>query len=153
MKFILFVLASFICSTSFSQVDTLFYDKDYKGVLLKDSCDYWRVADYENKVFVDYYNTGEVKAKGQFSYIDRQSDLDSKFEGTYFEFYKTGVLEGYCDFKDGAYNRHQTNARVIDFYEDSSDQLESILKNEREVDMDDDIDLDFELNINIDDLF
>ena len=101
MKFILFVLASFICSTSFSQVDTLFYDKDYKGVLLKDSCDYWRVADYENKVFVDYYNTGEVKAKGQFSYIDRQSDLDSKFEGTYFEFYKTGVLEGYCDFKDG----------------------------------------------------
>ena len=52
MKFILFVLASFICSTSFSQVDTLFYDKDYKGVLLKDSCDYWRVADYENKIFL-----------------------------------------------------------------------------------------------------
>lgn len=87
-----------------AQIDTLYYDSDYNGVMTKESCEYWRVADYSSHTFTDYYNTGEVKSKGKFSFIDKKNDLETRFEGEFVEFYKNGDVEGCYEFKDGMLN-------------------------------------------------
>lgn len=110
-------------------IDTLYYDKDWKGAQNKAFASYYRVIlipkdmNY-NKKFRDYFITGELQAEGGFVSIDKYDDSKSVFDGESINysiagnilekrFFKNGVIDG--DY----YVYHETNGLVhkhVKFY-------------------------------------
>ena len=65
-----------------SEIDTLYYDKDWKGVENKAFATYFRIIPTSTdsnfrKQFRDYYITGELQSEGGFITIDRYDDSKS----------------------------------------------------------------------------
>lgn len=78
-------------------LDTIYYDKDWKGVSHKAFATYYRVAEVNptktSKAFRDYYITGEIQSEGNYISIDRNDDSNSVFDGKWTTYYKSGKVE------------------------------------------------------------
>ena len=81
-----------------TEVDTLYYDKEWKVVGNKVFAEYYRVYpviddSVSRKPFRDYYITGELQSEGGFITIDRYDDSKSVFDGDWTSYYKSGKIE------------------------------------------------------------
>lgn len=99
MKYAVISFSLFLLSLSafgqISRIDTLYYDKDWKGVPIKELADYYRVAFYptdsqQPKRFRDFYITGELAGDGKFISIDKDDATESVYDGEVNAYYKNG---------------------------------------------------------------
>lgn len=79
-------------------LDTLYYDKEWKGVSNKAFASFYRVLDLSDKStskkhFRDYYITGELQSEGGYISIDKSDDKNSVFDGEWINYYKSGKVE------------------------------------------------------------
>ena len=79
-------------------LDTLYYDKDWKGVSNKAFASFYRVLNLSDKStskkhFRDYYITGELQTEGGYISIDKADDNKSVFDGEAISYYKSGKIE------------------------------------------------------------
>lgn len=113
-----------VASFSFGQagVDTLYYDKDRKGVESKAFAAYYRVMacsddSCSRKQFRDYYITGELQSEGGYIRIDRSDDSESVFDGEWTDYYKSGKVEQkgtrVNGKQEGEYVRYDENGLVL----------------------------------------
>lgn len=122
--FFIMVLIPLFVSYGYSQkikLDTLYYDKDWKGVSNASFATYYRVYDSKDKSdlrkhFRDYYITGELQAEGGYIRIDKVDDSKSIFDGDYVTYYKSGKVEqkGHRDkgIGEGEYTAYYENGLV-----------------------------------------
>jgi antitoxin component YwqK of YwqJK toxin-antitoxin module len=108
MILVLFVVVSFV-SYGQERIDTIYYDKDWKGVPNRSFADFYRVAIYpENalykKQFRDYYVTGELQATGGFISIDKFDDSKSVIDGELVNYFKNGKISEKRIVKNGKQN-------------------------------------------------
>lgn len=88
------------------ECDTIFYDKDWKGVNNKAFASYYRIIPHNldngnRKIFRDYFMTGELQCEGEFISIDRNDDSNSKFEGRHKTFLRDGTVESEQEYHNG----------------------------------------------------
>ncbi len=79
------------------KIDTLYYDKDWKGAESKAFATYYRIIatpDDSNyrKRFRDYYISGELQAEGNYISIDKYDDSKSVFDGECINYGKDGKI-------------------------------------------------------------
>ena len=92
---------------AFSQkVDTLYYDKDWKVVEIKQFASFIRYALYPKdinarKLVRDFYVTGEIQGEGGFLSIDPKDDSKSIWEGECVNYYKNNKKERVTFFRNG----------------------------------------------------
>lgn len=104
-----------------TKLDTLYYDKDWKGVSSKPFATFYRIVDLGNdsgfkKLYRDFYITGELQAEGEYVSIDRYDDSKSVFTGQYCTYYKSGKIEqkGFRNngIPEGEYNVYYENGLI-----------------------------------------
>lgn len=95
-KCIVFSFFLFGASTLFAQSnqDTLFYDKNWKGVESKSFASYYRILSGNTdsnfgKRYRDYYITGELQSEGGYISIDKYDDSRSVMDGEWTNYYKS----------------------------------------------------------------
>jgi antitoxin component YwqK of YwqJK toxin-antitoxin module len=101
-----------ICSNSiFAQerIDTIYYDKDWKGVSNRTFADFYRIAiypenEYYKKQFRDYFISGELQAQGVFISIDKLDDSKSVFDGETITYFKNGKVHFKNHYSNGKRN-------------------------------------------------
>ena len=117
------------------EIDTLYYDKDWKGVENKAFATYYRVIPNSSdsnfrKQYRDYYITGELQSEGGFITIDKYDDSKSIFDGELINYYKSGKIEqkGNCiDGKqEGEYTRYDEDGLVTIHANFKNDKLHGI---------------------------
>lgn len=106
------------------KVDTLYYDKDWKGVEIKEFASYVRYALYPKdtnamKRFRDYYITGELQGEGGFISIDKNDDNKSVFDGEVIGYFKDGKKSVVYTMVNGL-----LHGRRIAYYENGNKQEE-----------------------------
>nr|WP_321374130.1 hypothetical protein [uncultured Bacteroides sp.] len=112
MKKIIFIIGlifnlSNVCNAQ--KVDTIYYDKDWKGVESKSFAAYVRVASYAKDShyvnrYMDYYSTGELQSEGCFISIDKYDDSKSIFDGNCKTYYMNKKIKEDLIYKDGKQN-------------------------------------------------
>lgn len=121
---VLFVLILITPSYSIGQkkLDTLYYDKDWKGVNTKDFATYFRIIEKNSndnfqKWYKDYYITGEIQAEGYYKAIYRYDDSKSIFDGEYVTYYKSGKVEStgtrVNGLQDGEYTEYKEDGLIV----------------------------------------
>ena len=104
------------------KTDTLYYDKNWKGVESGAFATYYRViacpdSTQTRRQFRDYYMTGELQAEGRYIRIDRDDDLRSVFDGEWTHYYKSGKVEQkgtrVNGKQEGEYVRYDENGLVL----------------------------------------
>ncbi|MCD7722043.1 MAG: hypothetical protein LUI09_07420 [Prevotellaceae bacterium] len=109
---------------SFGQVslDTLYYDKDLKGVNSMAFATYYRVIDKSEddsfrKVYRDYYPSGALAEEGCYTYIDKYDDAKSRFDGECVTYSSSGnvlLRRSYNDgVLDGEYVKYSLDGDVL----------------------------------------
>ena len=96
-----------------SKQDTLFYDKNWKGVESKAFASYYRILSGNKnsnfgKRFRDYYVTGELQAEGGYISIDKYDDAKSVMDGECVTYYKSGEIEVKRNMLNGQENGEKT---------------------------------------------
>lgn len=103
------------------RVDTIFYDQDWKVIGNKAFAAYYRYALYPadsmaTKRFRTFYMKGEVEGEGSFQYLDKYDDSNSKFQGIYTRYYKSGKVKEVSNYfmglLDGEYISYYENGLV-----------------------------------------
>lgn len=97
LSFMTFLLVSQV--TVFAQTtDTLYYDKNWKGVESRAFASFYRIlsnstdGNYQKR-FRDFYITGELQSEGGYISIDKYDDSKSVFDGEWTNYYKSGKVE------------------------------------------------------------
>lgn len=88
------------------ECDTIYYDKEWKGVSGKAFATYYRIIPHNlngggRRIFRDYFMTGELQCEGEFISIDRNDDENSRFEGRHKTFLRNGNVESEQEYHDG----------------------------------------------------
>ena len=118
---LIFGLSVAISSIGQVKTDTLYYDKNWKGVESKTFATYFRVImNSENstfqKQFRDFYITGELQSEGGYISIDKYDDSQSVFDGEWINYYMSGKIEqkGYKikGKQEGEYTRYNEDGLV-----------------------------------------
>lgn len=115
LMFTIFALSSFGVDAG---VDTIYYDKQWKGVSNRHFADFYRIIEKNPapgypKKFRDFFITGEMQGEGIYDTIDRYDDSKTVFgDGEFIWYYKNGQIS----------KRHKIINRQIDgeyaeFYE------------------------------------
>ncbi|MCD8291330.1 MAG: hypothetical protein LUC91_07500 [Prevotella sp.] len=118
-----------ICAFGQTKVDTLYYDKDWKGVADRLFAAYVRVAvEPDDPHFAkrcrDFYVTGEVQGESNFISIDKYDDSKSVFDGEWTTYFKSGNVceHGYRvnGVMDGEYSKYDEDGYLIQhaYYKD-----------------------------------
>jgi len=104
------------------KTDTLYYDKDWKGVESKAFASFYRVVpksadDGFRKQFRDYYITGELQSEGGYVSIDKYDDSKSVFDGEYVTYFKSGKIEQkgtrVNGVEEGEYVKYDENGLIL----------------------------------------
>jgi antitoxin component YwqK of YwqJK toxin-antitoxin module len=119
-KTIIFFVSVLILSSSSiaqSSLDTIYYDRNWKGVHNKAFATFYRVIDTSNndgykKLFRDYYISGIVQGEGEYESIDRYDDANSVFAGECVTYYKSEQMESKRFFVNG-----KEEGEHIEYYE------------------------------------
>ncbi len=130
-KIILFVLL-IVLNINFcigQEIDTLYYDKDWKVVKNAFFASYYRIFEVSNnskarKQFRDYYITGELQAEGGFISIDAYDDSKSVFDGELINYYRNGQIESKRFVEEG-----KEQGEYISYYENGDLNGHAFLKN------------------------
>lgn len=114
-----------------NQIETLYYDKDWKGVENKAFATYFRIiptsADNNfRKQFRDYYITGELQSEGGFITIDKYDDSKSVFDGEWVNYYKSGKVE-----QKGNRIRGKQEGEYTKYKEDGLVAIHAYFKNDK----------------------
>lgn len=102
------------------ELDTIYYDKDWKGVSTPHFADFYRIIEKHpdpnlQKKFRDYYITGELQGSGYYISIDPTDDHKSIMDGECTSYYKNGQIAWIQNFSQG-----KLNGEVIVYNEDGS---------------------------------
>lgn len=99
-KILICLVLAAIATSSYAQsdTDTLYYDKEWKGVESKAFASYERVIPKSEdpnfrKPMRDYYITVELQSEGYYLTIDKYDDSKSVFDGDFISYYKNGKVE------------------------------------------------------------
>ncbi len=110
-SYFLTVIVLICCNSIFAQerVDTIYYDKDWKGVSNRTFADFYRIAiypenEYYKKRFRDYFISGELQAQGGFISIDKFDDSKSVFDGETITYFKNGKVHYKNHYSNGKRN-------------------------------------------------
>lgn len=117
-----------VCSQSL-KLDTIYYDKDWKGVSSSAFASFFRVYDANDnsklkKRFRDYYITGELQSDGGYISIDKYDDSKSVFDGEWTNYYKSGKVES-----KGYRNRGIAEGEYTAYYENGLVKLHTVIEN------------------------
>ena len=107
--FLITVLTNVFVGFSYSQsvkLDTIYYDKDWKGVSSAAFATYYRVIEVKDNPNVrgslrDYFITGELQTEGGYLSIDRNDDKNSVFDGEITMYYKNGLVQSHVTKRNG----------------------------------------------------
>lgn len=96
----LLTVALLLVGSSFAQgkIDTIYYDSQWQEAPHPTFADFYRIVYYstnnsdiqQNRLFRDFYITGELRQSGAFISIDRSNDSLSVFDGQCITYYKNG---------------------------------------------------------------
>ena len=133
--FVTAVLAQLVAILSYSQsvkLDTIYYDKDWKGVSSPVFATYYRVIEVKDNPTArgavrDYFITGELQAEGGYISIDRDDDRKSVFDGEMTMYYKTGKIEAKKNC-----NRGIDEGEYTTYYENGLVNVHTFMKNGKE---------------------
>lgn len=132
-KTALLLFSLLLTTTAIAQVklDTIYYDKNWKGVEIKEFATYYRVAakakdDNFRKQFRDFYMSGELRAEGDYISINKYDDKKSKFDGELVTYYKSGNIDEKLNFEDG-----KLEGEYIKYDTDGSVLVHSFYRNDR----------------------
>lgn len=92
-----------------SAVDTLYYDKSWKGVQAKEFAAFYRIVPKSSdpnfrKIFRSYYITGELQAEGGYVTIDKYDDSKSVLADEVITYYKNGNQASKATYMNGKIN-------------------------------------------------
>ena len=126
------VLAQLVAILSYSQsvkLDTIYYDKDWKGVSSAAFASFYRIYDANDKSelkkhFRDYYITGELQSEGGYISIDKYDDSKSVFDGEWTNYFKSGKVE-----QKGYRNRGIEEGEYTAYYENGLVKMHAVMKN------------------------
>lgn len=95
--FLFFIIAN-NCYSQSSQLDTIYYDKEWKTVSNAAFASFYRICPKERggehrKPFRDYYITGELQSEGGFITLDLFDDSNSIMDGDWTNYFKNGKVE------------------------------------------------------------
>lgn len=104
-----FLLGITTCALAQTEIDTLYYSKDWKRVPSKDLAEFYRFAHYPTessapKQFKDYYISGELQCEGYFISIDATDDAKSIFAGDCINYFKNGKPSFVRSYQNGLLN-------------------------------------------------
>jgi antitoxin component YwqK of YwqJK toxin-antitoxin module len=130
--FLITVLTQVFANYSYSQglkLDTIYYDKDWKGVSCAAFATFYRVYDANDKSelkkhFRDYYITGELQSEGAYISIDKFDDSKSVFDGEWTNYYKNGKVE-----QKGYRKRGIEEGEYTAYYENGLVKLHAVMRN------------------------
>lgn len=132
-KIVALILGLFVVVSSKGQVktDTLYYDKNWKGVESKHFATYFRIiTDPDNcsfqKKFRSFYITGELQSEGGYISIDKYNDSQSVFDGEWINYYKSGKVEEKGCRVDG-----KQEGEYFQYKEDGSILIHAYFKNDK----------------------
>lgn len=120
LYFVLLVSTLFTVATaqrvarSYIPHGAFFYDSQWKGVSSADKAAYYRVLaidDKGQKMFYDYYITGQLQAEKHYISINRQNDRNTVLNGVCRTFHKSGRVESVLQYKNG-----KANGRALSFF-------------------------------------
>lgn len=114
-----------------AKTDTLYYDKDWKGVNNRVFAAYFRVVEKTNdtitrKPFRDYYITGELQSEGYYIVLDKSDDNKSIMDGEFINYYKSGKIE-----QKGRCVHGKQEGEYVRYTEDGLISLHAYLKNDK----------------------
>lgn len=118
---IVFPMSSAYSYAQSGRLDTLYYDKDWKGVSNRAFAEFYRIANLKDKSslkkhFRDYYITGEIQSEGEYISIDPIDDSKSIFNGNWANYYKSGKIQqkGYREngIEQGDYTCYYENGLI-----------------------------------------
>ncbi|MBQ0090486.1 MAG: hypothetical protein KBT27_14255 [Prevotellaceae bacterium] len=126
------VLAQLVAILSYSQsvkLDTIYYDKYWKGVSSAAFASFYRIYDANDKSelkkhFRDYYITGELQSEGGYISIDKYDDSKSVFDGEWTNYFKSGKVE-----HKGYRNRGIEEGEYTAYYENGLVKMHAVMKN------------------------
>lgn len=81
-----------------------FYNSQWQGVPNANNASYYRVLaldDKGQKMFYDYYITGQLQAEKHYISINRQNDKYTVLNGVCRTFHKSGRVESVLQYKNG----------------------------------------------------
>lgn len=89
-----------------SAQDTLYYDKEWKGLETATFASFYRVIPRHTdnnfrKPFRDYFITGELQAEGYYISIDKYDDSKTVFDGECTNYFKSGKVQTKRNHKNG----------------------------------------------------
>lgn len=101
----LFVLLSISSYAATFEMDTVYYDRNGKGVSNPHFASYYKIVENNpadgNKRYRDYYVTGELKSEGNYLEIDRTDDSKTVRDADYVDYYRNGAVEEKGTFAGG----------------------------------------------------
>lgn len=101
-----------------AKVDTLYYDKEWKGVSNRHFADFYRIIERNPapgypKRFRDFFITGEIQGDGVYESIDKYDDSKTVFgDGEFIWYYKNGQISKKQNMKN-----HKIDGEYLAFYE------------------------------------
>lgn len=106
------IISALLCLTAASSLqaqndaDTLYYDKNWKGVESKEFATYYRILPKSKdanfaKRFRTYYITGELQGEGEYVSIDKYNDKMSVFADEVTTYYKSGKIASKSNYVNG----------------------------------------------------
>lgn len=104
---LLLALVSPIYSIAQTRIDTIYYDKQWRGCDSKVFASYMRIAGEDSsarKRYKTFYSTGEVQSEGEYLCIDYKDDSRSIFDGECVTYYKSGLVETKSSWANGQLN-------------------------------------------------
>lgn len=131
--FILLAIGISMTFSAFGQndIDTLYYDKNWKGVENKAFATFIRIIpkstdDNFRKQFRDYYITGELQSEGGFISIDKLDDSKSIFDGEWVNYYKSGKID-----EKGVRINGKQEGEYISYTEDGLVSIHAFFKDDK----------------------
>lgn len=88
------------------RIDTLYYDNNWHPISNKIFASYYRFALYPAnpsaaKKIRTYYISGELEGEGDFTQLSTTDDKQSKLEGKYVRYHKSGQPSVSCHYREG----------------------------------------------------
>jgi antitoxin component YwqK of YwqJK toxin-antitoxin module len=101
-------------------LDTIYYDKDWKGVGNSFYASFFRIIEKNpknnyRKLFRDYYITGELQCEGGYISIDKYDDSKSVMDGECTYYYKSGNIKQKATIENG-----KREGEYLEFYENGN---------------------------------
>lgn len=102
------VVALVAIQSLFAQLDTLYYNKEWKGVSSKIFANYYRVietptlaSENASKPFRTFYKSGELQSEGYYIKMSPEDDTETIFDGDFTAYYKNGNIERTANYRNG----------------------------------------------------